>query len=166
MAARSIGGGMTSPTGTMVLGGVGSGDGGKVTVNANASISASGIGATTVYAQGSGDPIIDVAAGVGIVGGPGGTAITRDGPENSITNYCSLFTAAGATDRAIATTTGFAVVTNGGAIRGDLSLAAGQDNLLHNLSTGILSAGHSPPPACCRPPTILRLAAATSGARR
>ena len=150
----------------MVLGGAGSGDGGKATVNANASITASGTGAIALYTQGNGDPIINITAGVGIVGGPGGTAITRDGSENPITNYGSLFTAAGATGLAIATTTSIAIVTNGGTILGDLSLAAGQDNLLHNLFTGILSAGPSPPPACRRPPTTPRLVAFMRGARR
>ncbi len=51
------------------------------------SVTASGVGGTGISAQGNGDPIITLAPGTRVTGGPSGTAISSDGTETYITSY-------------------------------------------------------------------------------
>lgn len=131
-----------SGTDTVLVSGAG-GTAGKVTVNANASITVSGSGATALHLQGNGAPIVNVASGVSVTGGVGGAAIDSRGTESFINNSGTLSTVDGAQGLAITNSGGYAVVTNAGTILGNLALAPGQANLVDNLASGSILAGAS-----------------------
>ena len=114
-----------------------------VYVQAGGSVTASGLGGTGISAQGNGDPIITLAAGTRVTGGPSGTAIVSDGTETYITSYGTISTLDGADGRAIRTSTGFAQIVNGGSLTGNLALTPGAANSVTNLPSGTLWAGSS-----------------------
>ncbi len=76
-------------------------------------------------------------------GGPSGTGITSDGTETYITSYGAISTLDGAEGMAIRTLTGFADVTNGGTLTGNIALTPGAANLVTNLAGGTIAAGSS-----------------------
>ncbi|OYZ97750.1 MAG: hypothetical protein B7X99_13520, partial [Rhizobiales bacterium 17-65-6] len=139
----SNGGGLVMNGSTMEMVAGDTASSGKVIYNqgAGVTVKATGAGATAVYMQGSGDPIINIGAGGSVVGGAGGTAITSDGTETYITSFGSLSTVDGAEGMAIRTLTGFAQVTNGGTLTGNIALTSGAANWVTNLAGGTIAAG-------------------------
>ena len=78
--AQSVAGGgglVMSGNSMMMKSGGGSGTSGKVTVNVNASIVTSGDGSNATYLVSPQDPILNIASGVALVGGRGGSAVVE-----------------------------------------------------------------------------------------
>ncbi|MDQ0504524.1 autotransporter outer membrane beta-barrel domain-containing protein [Xanthobacter agilis] len=112
-----------------------------VNIETGGSVVTTGTGATAIYAQGSGDPDITVAAGANVIGGAGGTAITSDGTETHIHSAGTLATVEGGEGLVIKASGGFAEVVNAGTIIGNFSLAQGEANRVENQVGGTIWAG-------------------------
>jgi outer membrane autotransporter protein len=86
---------------------------------------------------------VDIAAGASVTGGAGGSAVEFEGPTNQLDNHGSVGSTDGADGMAVRTLSGDTTITNGGRMQGNVALAQGGDNLLHNVGTGTLIAGSS-----------------------
>ena len=145
----SNGGGLVQNGAGVIFGGGGSTGGGRsgggtdggVTVTANASITTTGSGSKAVYLYSTSDPTLNVNPGVVITGGAGGSAVVFDAPTNTLNNSGELATADGANGMVITSLSGDTAVNNGGILQGNVQLAAGANNLLHNLQGGTILAG-------------------------
>ncbi len=144
--AQSIRGG-----GGIVLGGStsvvqdagGDGRSGVVYVNGRANVHVSGAGSSAIVAMSSNDPVIDIAEGVQITGGVGGSALLLDSPISQITNAGTLSTMDGAAGRTVHSLSGDTTFTNKGTLIGSVKLAQGGTNVLHNLAGATINAGAS-----------------------
>ena len=87
--------------------------------------------------------MLTVAPGAVLTGGPGGSAAIFDSPSNELDNSGTLQTFDGATGLTISSLSGDTTVSNGGLLLGSVGLAAGGNNVLHNLSGGTILAGPS-----------------------
>jgi len=78
-----------------------------------------------------------------VVGGAGGVGVLMNSPTNVLNNSGQISTADGATGMAVQATAGDTTISNGGQLQGSMQLAAGGNNLLHNLAGGTIFAGAS-----------------------
>ncbi|BCM83838.1 hypothetical protein [Methylobacterium indicum] len=146
LIAQSVsgGGGLISNGATMIAQTSGGGGrSGNVNLGFAAPIRAYGEGSVAVIARSTHDPIIDIAQGVDIVGGPGGSALLLDSPINQITNAGHLTTMDGAAGQTVRTLSGDTTFTNKGVLTGSVTLAQGGANTLRNLAEGTINAGTS-----------------------
>ena len=127
--AQSVGGGSGS-TGLVT-----------VTVNSGGSVTATGTGSKAINASSTSDPTANVAAGASVVGGAGGVGVLMNSPTNVLNNSGQISTADGATGMAVQATAGDTTISNGGQLQSSMQLAAGGNNLLHNLVGGSVLAG-------------------------
>jgi outer membrane autotransporter protein len=147
VVAQSVsgGGGLVTDGTTTVMQGGKLGHSGLVQVNVAAGVNvlATGKGAVGIKTWSSTDPIVDIAAGASVTGGAGGSAVEFEGPTNQLDNHGSVGSTDGADGMAVRTLSGDTTITNGGRMQGNVALAQGGDNLLHNVGTGTLIAGSS-----------------------
>ncbi|OZI74495.1 autotransporter outer membrane beta-barrel domain-containing protein [Bordetella genomosp. 12] len=141
-SVRGGGGLVLNGTTTQFLGGT-SGSSGlvHVVVADKVTISATGAGASAIKTMSSTDPIVDVGRGSTLIGGSGGSAVDFEGPTNQLNNRGNLANIDGAEGLAVRTLSGDTTVSNAGTLQGNVQLAQGASNLLHNLAGGVIVAG-------------------------
>jgi outer membrane autotransporter protein len=104
----------------------------KVIIGSGVNISVSGAGANAVWAWSSTDPVLEISPGATLLGGSGAAAIRFDGPVNEVQNDGRIGTVDGHTGLAVHTTGGEIAINNRGLMLGNLQLAAGANNRVHN----------------------------------
>ncbi|KPG01051.1 hypothetical protein IP87_00485, partial [beta proteobacterium AAP121] len=124
-------------------GGNGTGNAGvvKVTLAKGVNITVTGAGAYGLWAWSSTDPILEVAPGASVQGGSGAAAIRFDGPINEVHNDGQIGSADGHAGLAVHTTGGDILINNRGLMQGNLQLADGANNRVHNQAGGRLVHG-------------------------
>lgn len=149
--AVSIGGGgglMFYNNGLLIEGGAGRGTAGNISVSVapNVSILTSGTGSTAIrvmQVNGRDDPVVNIAPGAVVIGGPGGTGVSISGAINYVNNNGYLSTFDGINGRSVISDSGTTTVNNRGTTVGDITLA-GSGNVINNLTGGRMYLAHQP----------------------
>ena len=149
--AMSIGGGgglMFYNNGLLVEGGAGRGTAGNISVSVapNVYILTSGTGSTAIrvmQVNGRDDPVVNIAAGAVVIGGPGGTGVSISGAINYVNNNGYLGTYDGINGRSVVSDSGTTTINNSGTTVGDITLG-GSGNVVNNLSGGRMYLAHQP----------------------
>ena len=123
--------------------GGGGGSSGLVSVNVanNVRVSSIGVGSTALKMQSTTDPELDIGEGAAVIAGMLGTAVEFDSPINVLNNRGLVQTMDIGGGMAIRSLNGDTSISNSGAVMGNLALAAGGNNLFHNLVGGSLLSG-------------------------
>ena len=131
------GGGLTiSPyDGVYAHGGNGTGSAGAVHVNvaSGVSIKTSGSGSTGIWSASIDDPVINIAPGASVTGGPGGVGVYFGGPINTLNNSGYVGTADGVSGSSVVSADGSTTVNNSGITVGDITLG-GIGNVINNFA--------------------------------